>query len=91
MSGGAQTWLSANRERADPGIDREQRASDRGERQGGFEGRGGGREGLFLRGGTTRFVETLDKAIMDEIVARVESAVDPEIPERLMRRRAVQA
>ena len=30
-----------------------------------------------LRAGSARFIETLDKATMDEIVARVVSAIDP--------------
>ena len=30
-----------------------------------------------VRAGSARFIETLDKAIMDEIVARVVSAIDP--------------
>jgi len=31
-----------------------------------------------VRAGSARFIETLDKATMDEIVARVVSAIDPE-------------
>jgi len=31
-----------------------------------------------VRAGTARFIETLDKATMDEIVSRVISAIDPE-------------
>jgi len=30
-----------------------------------------------VRAGSTRFIETLDKPTMDEIVARVVSAIDP--------------